>query len=80
MIKVETNTGRALAASNKLSEIASPRSVECEIAAPIKAFFRAIIKGEMIPQVIDRNKVPSSAYKRNSYWKKSVIHELMIFS
>jgi hypothetical protein len=48
-------------ASKKLKEIARPNKVEWEIAAPIKAFFLAMINGEINPQVSDKKIVPSKA-------------------
>ena len=67
---------RDCSAENKLRAMANPKSVEWEIAEPIKAFFLAINNGEMSPQVRERKSVPKSAYRRKSYCQKS-FNELM---
>jgi hypothetical protein len=59
--KVVEKIARELSAENKLSAIAKPKSVEWEIADPIKAFFLAIKRGEISPQVIERKSVPTMA-------------------
>jgi hypothetical protein len=59
--------GREFSLENKLKAIAKPRSVEWEIAEPIKAFFLAIKRGEINPQVIERKMVPNKAYNKKSY-------------
>jgi hypothetical protein len=48
-------------AVKRLRAIESPNNVEWEIAEPIKAFFRAIKRGEINPQVKLRKRDPIRA-------------------
>jgi ribosomal protein S3AE len=61
MMRVDKNMGSDCAISKKLNEIAKPKIVECDIAAPIKAFLRAMISGEISPHVNDKKIVPIRA-------------------
>lgn len=66
MNKVVAKMERELSLENKLRAIARPKSVEWEMAEPIKAFFLAIKSGEINPQVMERKMVPSKAYNKKS--------------
>ena len=66
MIKVVAKMDNELSLEKRLSAIANPSSVECEMAEPMKAFFLAMRRGEMSPQVIERKIVPKRAKSKKS--------------